>query len=70
VGLCLLFIFWDALPLWLRCLLFADLALLGVRSARILRLVASIKREQYPGEAEKFRGKEFPEFASKRSRGK
>ena len=70
MGLCLLLIFWDALPLWASCLLFADLALLGVRSAKMLRLVASIKCEQYRSEAEKLREKEFPEFLSKRSRGK
>ena len=70
MGLCFLLIFWDTLPLWLRCLLLADLALLGVRSAKILRLVASIRREKSLGEAERLRGKEFPEFASKRSRGK
>lgn len=63
MSLFLLFIFWDALPLWVRCLLFADLLVGCVRS-----VVASIKREQY--EAEKLRRKGFPEFASKRSRGK
>ena len=56
---------WDEVPLWLRWLCIADAAVLGVRA-----IVLSARVATYDSPAKKLREKEFPAFASKRSRGK
>ena len=63
---------WDEVPLWLRWLCIADAAFLGVRAIVLSARVAIYARgESWSARlAKKFREKEFPAFASKRSRGK